>query len=518
MQLKLLSRPLKIIFILAVISTVLFYLNFFNTQLPEDVRLANGATLKWQQCTFNHSFFQITFCANYSSAEAIEGVQVVLPVVILRNRFLRDASLPPLLYLNGGPGYATGLDDRWIPSWRDWKAGIGWSGDVVLFDQRGTGFSTPKLHCDALLPMLETILPQNLALEAEFAMWNKLTLDCLKTFKSQGSTLDFLTTQHSAKDVINIMHSVATAMEYQHYSLYGVSYGTRLLLDVIRQSQNNTGLFHSVILDSIYPLSVEAILDYPEQLQRTIDLIVNGCQKDEQCNRQWPKLEETVMSLLTQLENKPVTLTVKHPTDATKTLEVLVNDHRLLAILFNALYDWRVIGDLPGTLGEAHAGDYERLEKLVYAYVEMLLDDQFEDMTFLAVECVDQSALVTRDDYIQAVQRFPLLEKYTRSIWDFALCADWPVHATAKMKTSIPSEIPALLLSGEYDPVTPVEWAERVEAKFNNSRWYVFPGIGHGVLASDACAIDVMMAFIHDPLNRTEAECLNYQYEVSFSP
>ena len=511
-------NPRKFIFFFATAPVVVLFLSqLFSTELPEKVRLASGATLEWHECTFKTSFFQVAFCANYHTAEYVNKVEIVLPVVILRKRFSHDDSLSPLIYLNGGPGYASGLDNTWIHYWWDWKSDIGWRGDIILFDQRGTGLSTPRLHCDRILPMAEKILPQHLTFDAEQSVWHKLTLECIAEIKQQGFSFGFLTTQRSAKDVMGIMQSVAEAMKYQHYTVYGVSYGTRLLLEVIRQNKNNTRLIDNVILDSVYPLSVEAILAYPEQTQSILDLIINGCRRDNQCHAKWPDLKNTLLSLLEQLETNPVKLIVSHPADSDKPIQVTVNDHRLMGILLNALYYWNLIEDLPLIINEAKEGDHDALKPLVQAFVDMMLDDQMEDMTYLAVECADQSALISRDDYVKEVARYPQVEKYTRSVWDYEVCKDWPVHAATVMKRAVKSDIPALILSGEYDPVTPVVWARRVSQKFNNGQWHVFPGIGHGVLLSDECAVEVTQSFIMNPKRLDKPECLDYLYDISFN-
>ena len=40
--------------------------------------------------------------------------------------------------------------------------------------------------------------------------------------------------------------------------------------------------------------------------------------------------------------------------------------------------------------------------------------------------------------------------------------------------------MPALLLSGEFDPATPADWGARAAAGFSDVRHLVFPGQAHG--------------------------------------
>jgi pimeloyl-ACP methyl ester carboxylesterase len=62
-----------------------------------------------------------------------------------------------------------------------------------------------------------------------------------------------------------------------------------------------------------------------------------------------------------------------------------------------------------------------------------------------------------------------------------AICAVWP-HGPVDADFAQPlhSDVPALLLSGEFDPATPPEWGARAAAGFTDALHLVFPGQGHG--------------------------------------
>src|SRR5206468_10183833 len=66
------------------------------------------------------------------------------------------------------------------------------------------------------------------------------------------------------------------------------------------------------------------------------------------------------------------------------------------------------------------------------------------------------------------------------------------------------SDAPALILSGELDPITPPSWGEQVASHWKNTRHIVVPGIGHGTIAS-GCVVRVAREF----LNRGSAANLN---------
>jgi pimeloyl-ACP methyl ester carboxylesterase len=69
--------------------------------------------------------------------------------------------------------------------------------------------------------------------------------------------------------------------------------------------------------------------------------------------------------------------------------------------------------------------------------------------------------------------------------------------------------VPTLLLAGEFDPVTPPEWAERAAETLPAGHLFVFPAIGHGVLDSHLCAADLVRAFLAQPDNPVPPSCLS---------
>jgi hypothetical protein len=56
--------------------------------------------------------------------------------------------------------------------------------------------------------------------------------------------------------------------------------------------------------------------------------------------------------------------------------------------------------------------------------------------------------------------------------------------------------VPALILSGELDPVTPPSWGQQIADHWVNSRHIVVPGIGHGTIAS-GCIVKMLREFVN---------------------
>jgi pimeloyl-ACP methyl ester carboxylesterase len=77
-----------------------------------------------------------------------------------------------------------------------------------------------------------------------------------------------------------------------------------------------------------------------------------------------------------------------------------------------------------------------------------------------------------------------------------AVCDVWPRGAQPREATEpVQSNVPALLLSGGLDPVTPPAYAEQVAKTLTNSRHIVAAGYGH-IVSPHVCGPRLIAAFV----------------------
>jgi pimeloyl-ACP methyl ester carboxylesterase len=90
------------------------------------------------------------------------------------------------------------------------------------------------------------------------------------------------------------------------------------------------------------------------------------------------------------------------------------------------------------------------------------------------------------------------------------ICGRWPVGSIdADFKTPVVSDTPVLLLSGEYDPITPPSYAERVKTEgLRNSVHLIGRGQGHG-LVGVGCVPRLLRSFLEQPAPaELDASCM----------
>jgi pimeloyl-ACP methyl ester carboxylesterase len=91
----------------------------------------------------------------------------------------------------------------------------------------------------------------------------------------------------------------------------------------------------------------------------------------------------------------------------------------------------------------------------------------------------------------------------------FERCQIWNVNTADEIENqAVASPIPALILSGEYDPVTPTRWARLIAQNMPDSDVLVFPAVGHTVLNLGACPQNIVADFFANPVNPPDAACM----------
>ena len=71
------------------------------------------------------------------------------------------------------------------------------------------------------------------------------------------------------------------------------------------------------------------------------------------------------------------------------------------------------------------------------------------------------------------------------------------------------SDIPTLILAGEYDQNTPASWGRLAGETLSRSHFVEFPATGHGVVARGHCAARLIAAFFRDPWRRPDTHCVD---------
>ncbi len=434
-----------------------------------------------------------------------DGPTLRIAVMIVRS-LSDNPALDPLLMQTGGPSGST-INDMGSFALGPFGEQIRAQRDIVLIDMRGTMYSEPYLFCEPEFVLdLEVMgAPGD---DAAFLYSDMIwaARECQDNWEAQGIDLANFDSLEIAADMVMTMD----ALGYETFNYYGVSYGTMLGQHLMRDYPDR---LRSVILDSVGPLAVNYVTHTPLNADRAFGLLFEQCAADPYCAEQYPALEESLIQAVDRLNESPEVLSVEDSLTS-KHYDVLLTGDYLLEILFNLMYSGEAARALPQFI-TLIAQD----NPLVYIYLEDMLpylyvgDRSESNPLYFAVTCSEAGDW--RPPSYDSVQPY-IMEAMGAELNELMFCSRYTVPALDDVVNQpVVSDIPTLVLAGEYDPVTPPAWGELVAATFSTAYVYTFPGVGHGALAGGPCPESIMLAFLDDPLQLPDASCID-DLSISF--
>nr|WP_271210616.1 alpha/beta hydrolase [Rhodococcus wratislaviensis] len=112
----------------------------------------------------------------------------------------------------------------------------------------------------------------------------------------------------------------------------------------------------------------------------------------------------------------------------------------------------------------------------------------------------------------------PVLSLVPQAARIFDDCDVWDVPASdARVHEPTASDVPALLLTGSLDAVTPPSQARTAAETLSRPEVLEFPGLGHDVLQSSDCAPAVTVGFLENPAGGYHTSCLARVQMPSFT-
>jgi len=469
---------------------------WYLTQSPEDVTLVNGVHLKWSPCWFNVPWNKIIHCGHLSPSLQNTNSSISLPVVVFKNISLSFNS-DPVLFINGGPGDANVLNHDGIRDWSDYIDGLNWARDFIVMDHRGTGLSQPKPECKALYDYYEKSLVTKVGFKQEVRRDYVNFERCLKQVNEQHDLANY-STFHSTQDIRDLMNT----MDYSSWNLFGVSYGTRVALELMRAQPDNV---RSVILDSVYPTDKHSLLKWPSLQDNAVEMVFERCKKTKACDEEYPELRKLLTEALLELKDKPRKVNVYNYYND-RYYDAYINDQRFLTAIYISMYNEQLLPHIPAAIYGAAYEDSALMEPIISAFADYMLDKDFNDVVFFSVECND-SKRISEPQYQKEISKYPYLKKYHRYDWQYNTCRNWTSDAEKILPVAhVKSNIPTLVLSGEYDPVTPWQWGKEVHNYLLNSYYFKYADMGHSVLTANNCAVKNSRDFLNNP-NEQPVSC-----------
>jgi pimeloyl-ACP methyl ester carboxylesterase len=429
-----------------------------------------------------------------------DGHSLRLPVVIFPSTAANPAP-DPLVLNAGGPGESN------IDSFLEAMAGeIGQPilarRDVVIIEIRGTRYAEPNLLCPETADFQLAALHKNLS-DADATKLQLETIQaCHDRLVNEGVNLAAYNSLESANDIA----LVTSALGYEQFNLYGNSAGTLLAQHVMRDYPDR---LRSVIIGSVLPLAMPDVSFMPATASEALYKLLARCQEDKNCAAAFPNLEAELWQTFDQLNTNPVTITLQNPASA-EPYDFLLTGDRLAQWLFAIMYDTHLPEQLPFMLHRIIEGDYSLIENMP----EFFLPDSSFSVGFqYSIFCSEHAAYNPED--IATDGPYPSFQQAVAAMWFGPrilplVCQVWDVPTLDNyVDEPVRTTVPTLLLSGEFDHVTPPPFADMVAENLENAYAYTFPGIAHSPVDGGTCPVSIVLDFLNDPTTAPNAACID---------
>jgi pimeloyl-ACP methyl ester carboxylesterase len=190
---------------------------------------------------------------------------------------------------------------------------------------------------------------------------------------------------------------------------------------------------------------------------------------------------------------------------------MLVDGDMFLFLVTSAMYDTNSIPRIPGWIASVAEGEQDALVTLADLAMEQI-DPRlpFSEGKANAVICYEEHpfndpleierAIATANDVLDS--RYFEERVQECDIWDVAA-------ASAIENQPVSSDIPALVIAGAYDPITPVRNADQLATHLSRATVVVNPAGGHGSAPSSPCVLGLVEALFADPTTSLDLSCVD---------
>jgi pimeloyl-ACP methyl ester carboxylesterase len=382
--------------------------------------------------------------------------------------------------------------------------------DFIMYDHRGVGKSIPALECPEIEQMYQSSFGKDLS-EEDYVAQEVAAINTCQARLGAKHDLNVYNTMQTAMD----MEAIRIALGYKTINIFSYSYSTSVALTYMKLYPDN---IRSVILDSNVPGDMWLYSSLMSAQAHSLDALFDNCKADKQCNTAYPNLKNTYSALIRRLDQEPIKVTIADPHCAHESscdpIVISVNENHLSGYIVNELFAADPVTRLPKVIHDTYHKNYAPLVDMINAqqsgghvigtswgrYYSTVCHDNVYSENQATIEKSMASYPWIGLPYYQPV----VLGSEIKSI-----CDKW-VTKTASPESSLPvsSDIPTLILQGEYDPYSPPSWGRHVYETLSNAYLYVFPGLTHVPILGEECPISIAEQFISNPNKEPDSSCL----------
>ncbi len=405
-----------------------------------------------------------------------------------------------LLVNPGGPGF--GGSDFAIYADQIYGQDLLDQFDIIGWDPRGTGLTTPAIDCtddyDHFYASLD-ITPDDAAERQAIANTAEEFADDCAT--KNADIIDFVGTNNSARD----MNSIREALGEAKISYFGFSYGSEL-------GATWATLFPDTVRAAVLDGAADPTAGYIESgLQQSVGFedslttFLAQCSGDDSCEfHNDGESEGAFDALMTSLDNNPVPSESGRPD---------VNLQVAITAVSAAMYSDQLWPQLATALVDAQNGEGAGLLALYDQYYARTPEGTYENSleAFQTIFCMDTTERLTVAEEDAAAPDFnaaaPRLSPGTTGSY---FCTFYPSTTDPRVDITGKGAGPILVMGTTGDAATPLAGTRVMADSLEDGRLVIVTGNQHTGYGVNACSSDTIEQYLIDPAKSAPtdgAEC-----------
>lgn len=389
-------------------------------------------------------------------------------------RFRSTSASPgaPIVYLAGGPG-GSGISTATGPRFPIFMA-LRRLGDVIAFDQRGTGRSNHVKPCDGHVNQL---IERPLTRASMVDHFRRRLGACFAQWKAQGTDIDGYTTRESADDLEDLRRAIGA----RTVNLWGISYGSHLGLAMLKYHEDSVGRAVFASIEGLdQTVKRPALTD--ELLERAQRLLAR-----DPAAAHYPDLVGTMRRVHARLEAEPVAVSFTPPGGAPVTLRL--GGFPLQILAGGAIADPHWLAQLPRLYLALDQGHYEAAAPLIHERLPVRFSGMPQAMDIASGITAERLARITaeaRTSVLGDALNFPMPHLLgVRPELDLGDAFRAPLDAAT----------PVLFISGTLDGRTYVPEAAAELRGLRNGQHLIVENGGHNIFEADPRIGDAVVAY-----------------------
>lgn len=412
-----------------------------------------------------------------------------ITLYLIRHRAVDPSGRIGSLLVNpGGPGYggsglAYGADGIYGQDLLD-------SFDIIGWDPRGTGSSTPYIDCVDDYDTYFGLDSSPETPEERDALIDAGTAFGAACERKNAEILPFVSTENSARD----MNAIREALGEERISYFGFSYGSEL-------GATWATLFPDTVRAAVIDGAVDPTVGYLQQniqqaagFEATFATFLAQCSAEPACAfYNDGDAEGAYDALAEEIDANPVTVHEDRTEITQGVLTTAVSD---------AMYDQGYWPQLEQALADLQAGDGQGILDLYddyYGYFGDAWDDSLE--AYFAIGCLDDPGSTGPDDLYSHEAEFAAAAPRLGRSWmaELTFCSVWPVPPVVPVTITGKGAGPIVVVGTTGDPATPLQGTRNMANALQDGHLVVVTADQHTGYGVNSCVDDTVDGYLIDP-------------------